>query len=72
MLGNSHREKELLLKISQNLKGNTCTGVSFLKKLQDACNFINKGTPERLFAYEFSKLFRVIFFSRPSLYFMNF
>ena len=38
-------EKKLLLKVSQNLHRSTCAGVSFSRKLQEPCNFINKGIP---------------------------
>ena len=53
MLGNSHPEvicKRCLLKISQNSQGNTCAGISILRKLQNI--------------YEFSEILRNNFFAR--------
>ena len=37
--------KKLLLKVLQNLHRGTCAGVSFSRKLQEPCNFINKDIP---------------------------
>ena len=39
MLGSSHPEVKVAFKISQNSQGNTCAGVSFIRKLHDACKF---------------------------------
>ena len=48
--------KKVLLEISQNLQENTRARVSFLIKLQEACNFIKKETLARVFSCEFCKI----------------
>ena len=46
------------------ITGNTCARVSFLIKLQDeAYNFIKKETLARLFSFDFSEIFKSIFFT---------
>ena len=53
--------KKVLLEISQNLQENTRARVSFLIKLQEACNFIKKETLARVFSCEFCQIFKNIF-----------
>ena len=49
----SRSVKKVFLEISQNSQENTCARVSFLIKLQAACNSIKKGTLAQVFFCEF-------------------
>ena len=51
----------MLLKILQNSLGNTCARVSFLRKLQDASNFINKQTSSHHFLWSLRNLYGQLF-----------
>ena len=60
----SHRRRSIktgVLKISKNSQENTCARVSFLIKLQDACNFIKKETLVHAFSCEFLEIFKITF-----------
>ena len=46
----------MMLKISQHSQENTCARVSFLIKMQAACNFIKKETLAQMFFCEFCKI----------------
>ena len=48
--------KKVFLEISQNSQENTCAAVSFLIKLEAACNFIKKETLAQVFSIEFCKI----------------
>ena len=48
--------KTVFLEISQNSQENTCARVSFLIKLQAACNFIKKETLAQVFSCEFYEI----------------
>ena len=48
----------MVLAISQNSQENACARVSFLIKLQGACNFIKKETLARWFPVSFAKFLR--------------
>ena len=50
------------LEILQNSQENTCARVSFLIKLQAACNFIKKETLPQVFSCEFCEMFKNNFF----------
>ena len=54
--------KNIFLEISQNSQENTCVRVSFLIKLQAACNFIKKETLAQVFSREFYKISKNTFF----------
>ena len=49
--------KKVFLKSLQNSKENTCIGVSW----PEACNFIEKETPTRVFSSEFCEIFKTTF-----------
>ena len=54
----------MFLEISQNSQENTCTGVSFLRKLRTlACNFIKKETLAQVFSCEFCEISESTFFT---------
>ena len=55
-------QKMVSLEISQNSQENTCVRVSFLIKLQAACNFIKKETLAQVFSREFCKISKNTFF----------
>ena len=67
MLGSSRPEvfcKKVALKsFAKFTQGNTCAGVSIVKKLQDTRDFINKETLAHVFSCEFSEIFRGNFFA---------
>ena len=48
--------EKVFLEILQNSQENTCARVSFLIKLQAACNFIKKETLAQVFSIEFCKI----------------
>ena len=52
----------MFLEISPNSQENTSARVSFLIKLQVACNFIKKEALALVFSCEFCKIFKNIFF----------
>ena len=54
-----------LLKISENSQENTCTRVSFLRKLQSsACNFIKQESRTQVFSCEICETFKKTFLYR--------
>ena len=53
---------EVFLEISQNSQENTCARVSFLIKLQEACNFIKKEALAQVFSCEFCEISENTFF----------
>ena len=55
--------KKVFLEISQNSQENTCARVSFLIKLQAACNFIKKETLAQVFSCEFCEISKKTFFT---------
>ena len=55
--------KKVFFEISQNSQENSCARVSFLIKLQAACNFIKKETLAQVFSFEFSKFRGTPFFT---------
>ena len=84
MLGSSLPEVKVAFKISQNSQGNTCAGVSFLRKLQDACEFSefftgnffvgHLRTAPLNFLYTLFSLLATLFFNSASMllnFFMN-
>ena len=59
--------KKVTLKVLQNSQENTCTGVSFLIKLQalcklETCNFIKKEFPVHVFFCKFCEIFKSTYF----------
>ena len=63
----SNISKYVFLKISQDLHGNTCAGVSFVIKPQAACNSIKEETPVQVFSCEFCRVSKYTFFYRTPL-----
>ena len=59
--------KKVFLEISQNSQEKTCARVSFLIKLQAACNFIKKETLAQVFSCEFCEISKNNFFYRTPL-----
>ena len=59
--------KKVFLEISQNSQENTCAIVSFLIKLQAACNFIKKETLAQVFPVNVVKFLRTSFLHRTPL-----
>ena len=53
----------MFLKISQDLQQNTCTRVSFVTKLQAACNFIKNETLAQVPSCEFERISKNTFFT---------
>ena len=54
--------EKVFIKTFQNSQERTCVRVSFLIKLQPACNFIYKETLSQVLCYEFCEIFKGTFF----------
>ena len=61
---NSFNSKYMFFKILQNLQENICARVSFVIKLQTACNPIKKGNWHRCFPVNQAEFLRRPFFNR--------
>ena len=51
--------------ISHISQENTCARISFLIRLQEACNFVKKETLAQVFSSEFSKIFNTSYRTHP-------
>ena len=59
--------KKVFLEISKDSQENTCARVSFLIKLQAACNFIKKETLAQVFSCEFCEISKNTYSYRTTL-----
>ena len=55
--------KKVFIKNFTKIIGNTCVSVSFLMK-PEACNFIKKETPTKIFSCQFCESFKNTFFTK--------